>query len=107
MRVTPDAHLPRQRATTGACSNAPAIYAKAHGRPAARQLRRLLRGIDAGLRLSEHMDGDGPVMFRHACAMGLAGIVSKRRDTPYRSGRSPHWIKVKNPNAPAATRVME
>jgi ATP-dependent DNA ligase len=33
--------------------------------------------------------------------MGLEGIVSKRRDKSYRSGRSPHWIKVKNPNAPA------
>jgi bifunctional non-homologous end joining protein LigD len=41
-------------------------------------------------------------VFHHACAMGLEGIVSKRRDKSYRSGRSPHWIKVKNPNAPAA-----
>ncbi len=40
-----------------------------------------------------------------ACAMGLKGIVSKRRDRPYRSGRSPAWVKVKNPNAPAATRI--
>jgi bifunctional non-homologous end joining protein LigD len=54
------------------------------------------------------MDGaNGEAMFRHACAMGLEGIVSKRRDAPYRSGRSPHWIKVKNPNAPAETRVFE
>jgi ATP-dependent DNA ligase len=29
----------------------------------------------------------------HACKMGLEGIVSKRKDSPYRSGRSPHWIK--------------
>jgi hypothetical protein len=35
------------------------------------------------------------------------GIVPKRRDRPYRSGRSPDWIKVKNPDAPAATRVIE
>jgi bifunctional non-homologous end joining protein LigD len=39
--------------------------------------------------------------------MGLEGIVSKRRDAPYRSGRCPDWIKVKNPNAPAATRIFE
>jgi len=39
--------------------------------------------------------------------MGLEGIVSKRRDAPYRSGRSPHWIKVKNPHAPAATRIFK
>jgi bifunctional non-homologous end joining protein LigD len=54
------------------------------------------------------LDGDdGPAMFRHACAMGLEGIVSKRRDAPYRSGRSPHWIKVRNPHALAATRSVE
>ena len=45
--------------------------------------------------------------FRHACRMGLECIVAKRRDKPYRSGRSPDWIKVKNPDAPAATRVIE
>jgi ATP-dependent DNA ligase len=45
--------------------------------------------------------------FRQACIMGLEGIVAKRRDRPYRSGRSPDWIKVKNPDAPAATRVIE
>src|SRR4051794_29326976 len=36
-------------------------------------------------------------MFRHACAMGLEGIISKRADKPYRSGRCAHWLKVKNP----------
>jgi ATP-dependent DNA ligase len=36
--------------------------------------------------------------------MGSEGIVAKRRDKPYRSGRSPDWIMVKNPDAPAATR---
>ena len=40
-------------------------------------------------------------------AMSLEGIVAKRRDRPYRSGRSPDWIKVKNPDAPAATRLIE
>jgi ATP-dependent DNA ligase len=35
------------------------------------------------------------------------GIVAKRRDRPYRSGRSLDWIKMKNPDAPAATSVME
>jgi hypothetical protein len=29
------------------------------------------------------------------------------RDRPYRSGRSPDWIKIKNPDAPAATRLIE
>jgi ATP-dependent DNA ligase len=39
----------------------------------------------------------GDAIFRRACGMGLEGIVAKRRDRPYRSGRSPDWIKVKNP----------
>jgi bifunctional non-homologous end joining protein LigD len=72
------------------------------------KLARLLRGAGQGVQLSDHMDGnDGEAVFRHACAMGLEGIVAKRRDKPYRSGRSPDWIKVKNPDAPAATRIME
>jgi bifunctional non-homologous end joining protein LigD len=37
--------------------------------------------------------------------MGLEGVVSKRRDAPYKSGRSPHWLKVKNPAAPAVRRI--
>jgi bifunctional non-homologous end joining protein LigD len=72
------------------------------------KLARLLRGAGHGVQLSDHMEGnDGDAAFRHACAMGLECIVAERRDKPYRSGRSPHWIKVKNPNAPAATRVLE
>jgi hypothetical protein len=39
--------------------------------------------------------------------LGLEGIVSKRRDSPYSSGRSRHWIKSKNPNAPAVRREAE
>jgi hypothetical protein len=38
-----------------------------------------------------------PFGHAHACKMGLEGIVSKRKDSPYRSGRSPHWIKSENP----------
>jgi bifunctional non-homologous end joining protein LigD len=70
-------------------------------------LTRLLRKARPGIRLSEHLNGDGETIFRHACALGAEGIVAKRRDRPYRSGRSPDWIKVKNPDAPAATRIME
>ena len=71
-------------------------------------LTKLLRKAGDGIRLSEHLAiTDGNTIFQHACAMGLEGIVAKRRDRPYRSGRSPDWIKVKNPNAPAATRVIE
>ena len=43
-----------------------------------------------------------------ACPAGWGeGIVSKRKDSQYRSGRSPHWIKSKNPNAPAVKREAE
>jgi bifunctional non-homologous end joining protein LigD len=62
----------------------------------------------AGLRLNEHLAlDDGEVVFRHACKMGLEGIVSKRLGSRYRSGRSPDWLKMKNPAAPAVRREAE
>jgi bifunctional non-homologous end joining protein LigD len=71
-------------------------------------LARLLHGASDGIRLSEHLAvTDGETIFAHACVMGLEGIVAKRRDKPYRSGRSKDWIKVKNPAAPAASRIIE
>jgi bifunctional non-homologous end joining protein LigD len=60
-----------------------------------------------GIRLNEHIEGDGPTVFAHACKMGLEGIVSKRKDSMYRSGRSPDWLKMKNPAAPAVKREDE
>ena len=61
-------------------------------------LASLLRRAAPGLRFNEHLDNeDGPLVFAHACKMGLEGIVSKRKDSHYRSGRSPHWIKSENP----------
>jgi hypothetical protein len=51
--------------------------------------------------LNEHLAHDGESVFRHACRMGLEGIVSKRLDSRYRSGRSKDWLKFKNPEAPA------
>jgi bifunctional non-homologous end joining protein LigD len=70
-------------------------------------LTRLLRRSGPGVRLSEHLDGDGETIFRHTCALGAEGIVAKRRDRPYCSGRCVDWVKVKNPAAPAATRAIE
>jgi bifunctional non-homologous end joining protein LigD len=67
----------------------------------------LLSEAEPGLRLSEHLESHGPAMFKRACALGLEGIVSKRPDAPYKSGRSPHWLKVKNPDAPAVKRIAE
>ena len=71
-------------------------------------LASLLRKAADGIRLCGHLDAaDGEAVFHHACRMGLEGIVAKRRDRPYRSGTSPDWIKIKNPNAPAAIRGIE
>jgi bifunctional non-homologous end joining protein LigD len=70
-------------------------------------LARLLSGAEAGIVLSAHIDGNGPAMFEHVRRLGLEGVVSKRRDRPYRSGRSPDWVKVKNPDAPSVTRLVE
>ena len=62
-------------------------------------LKELIRKARPVLIFSEHMDAaDGERMFRHACALGLEGIVSKRLDRPYSSGRCQHWRKVKNPS---------
>jgi bifunctional non-homologous end joining protein LigD len=47
------------------------------------------------LRLSEHLAGSGPAVLRNACRLGLEGVVSKRRDLPYRSGRNGDWVKTK------------
>jgi bifunctional non-homologous end joining protein LigD len=43
----------------------------------------------------------------HACKLGLEGIASKRLGSPYRSGRSRHWVKSKNPQHPAVKREAE
>jgi bifunctional non-homologous end joining protein LigD len=71
-------------------------------------LASLLARATPGLRFNEHLDEeDGPLVFAHACKLGLEGIVSKRKDSRYRSGRSPDWIKSKNPNALAVKREVE
>jgi bifunctional non-homologous end joining protein LigD len=61
------------------------------------RLQRALRGAGEALRFSDHLEGDGPEIYRHACALGLEGIISKRLDSRYRSGRSLTWLKIKNP----------
>lgn len=60
-------------------------------------LQALLANVPAGgpLLYSDHQAGEGPAVFRKACEMGLEGIVSKRADAHYRSGRSRSWLKVK------------
>ena len=53
------------------------------------------------------LQSDTAAVFEHARRMGLEGIVSKRLDKPYRSGRSGDWIKTKNPDSPAMQRARE
>jgi ATP-dependent DNA ligase len=60
-----------------------------------------------GIRFNEHIEGDGPTVFAHACKMGLEGIVSKHKASTYRSGRSPDWLKCKNPACEAVKREAE
>ena len=72
-----------------------------------RQLATLLRHARCGLQLNEHIAEPGDVVFRHACKLGLEGIVSKRLGSRYRSGRSNDWLKMKNPAAPAVKREAE
>jgi bifunctional non-homologous end joining protein LigD len=71
-----------------------------------KRLARLLRPprgkaaqeIASAVVLSEAIEGKGEAMFREACHMGLEGIVSKRVGSPYVSGRTRNWVKVKNPS---------
>jgi len=61
-------------------------------------LARLLASANdraAVLRYSDHVVGAGADFFAHACKLGLEGIVSKKRDAPYRGTRGPEWLKIK------------
>ena len=62
-----------------------------------RLLSRSNKALRDGIQLSEAITGDGATIFRHACGMDLEVIVSKRLGSRYRSGRSPDWLKFKNP----------
>ena len=71
-------------------------------------LASILRKSPHGVRPNEHMEHpEGAVVFQHACKMGLEGIVFKRLGSRYRSGRSPDWLKFKNPAVPAVKREGE
>ncbi len=50
------------------------------------------------LRYSDHQIGRGPDFLRHARGFAVEGIVSKRRDSPYRAGRHDSWLKIKSAN---------
>jgi bifunctional non-homologous end joining protein LigD len=70
-------------------------------------LAKLLHRPPDGIAFNEHYSGDGTIIYKHACALGCEGIVSKRLGSPYRSGRVVGWLKIKNPAAPAVKREAE
>ena len=64
-----------------------------------KRLQQLLEGTSDVLWYSDHVEGPyGPSLFRHACDVGAEGIISKRIDMPYRSGRFQWWRKIECPN---------
>ena len=71
------------------------------------ELAELPRGLRPGIALNAVFTEPGDVVYKHVCAAGCEGIVSKRRGSPYVAGRTDHWRKVKNPAAPAARREAE
>ena len=56
-------------------------------------LGRLPKGARDTLSYVEPVHGDGAKVYASACELGLEGVVSKRVDTPYRAGRTDHWLK--------------
>ena len=53
-------------------------------------------GADGPIRFSDHLSGEGGVIFRHAARLGLEGIISKRASAPYQSGRVKSWLKIRS-----------
>ena len=71
-------------------------------------LARLLARQTDGIFVAPFEQGEiGPELYREACKFGLEGLVSKRHDRAYRGGRSPDWIKVKNPKHPSVKHVKD
>jgi bifunctional non-homologous end joining protein LigD len=70
-------------------------------------LRKLLKADRGAIQYVEHAEGHGDKLFAAACQLGLEGVVSKKLSAPYRSGPSKAWLKIKNPKAAAATRVID
>ena len=64
--------------------------------------KELLKGLLAfrdPLRFTEHRNADGEAFYAQACRDGWEGLIAKRADAPYQSGRSPNWLKFKCENA--------
>ena len=59
------------------------------------KLKSLLEGIRAPLLYSSHIESDGDLIFARACDLKLEGIISKKKNDRYRSGRTQSWLKIK------------
>ena len=55
----------------------------------------LTRGDDGVVRMNEHLETGGPELLKEACKLGAEGIISKRADSTYASGRGGDWLKMK------------
>jgi bifunctional non-homologous end joining protein LigD len=62
---------------------------------ARKQVLRHAVAFDDVLRFSDHIEADGEPAYRSACERGLEGLVAKRSDSVYASGRSTDWLKFK------------
>lgn len=58
-------------------------------------LEKLVGAATGVIGYSNHLDENGEIVLRHACRLGLEGVVSKTRDSAYRDGRTKSWLKSK------------
>jgi hypothetical protein len=66
-----------------------------------------LRKQHQGIAVNANYDGDGEAIYHHVCTLGCESIVSKRLGSIYRTSRTDQWLKMKNPEAPAAAAPAE
>jgi bifunctional non-homologous end joining protein LigD len=61
-------------------------------------LASLLRGFEHVIILSNELEGSSDQALTKVLHLGGHGVIAKRRDQPYKSGRSRNWIKVEHPD---------
>jgi len=100
-------HNERAQLLPSTCSQATAKTTASCGSRCAKPTSRAWRRIP-GIFIAEYEQSDiGRDLFRVAFSMGLEGIVSRRRDCAYTSGKCRHWVKTKNSAHPAYSRVRD
>jgi bifunctional non-homologous end joining protein LigD len=60
-----------------------------------KRILRLLLPPLGPIRYVDHFETDGQALMQHVTGLGLEGIVGKKADSPYKTGRSPHWVKIR------------